>query len=379
MIVGIDIRGLNYPYRSGIVTYTENLLEHLLLLDPHVNYKLFYTSHHHELLNYPWFELPNVQVRRFNFSNRLLSLTSQLTNAPKIDKLLGGVDVFFSPHFFFAPLSRKAKRVTTFHDLSFERFPEFFTLRQKIWHSVQMQPAWQARFSDAVITVSESTKNDVVNLYNIDSAKVHRIYSGVSQQFRPIVGTELERFKQERKLTKKFILFVGTIEPRKNISGLVKAFEILKQNPAFADVGLVIAGPSGWHNKDIFKTVERSLSKDQITFIGGLWDWELPFYYSAAAVLVYPSFFEGFGFPPLEAMACGTPVITSNNSSMPEVVGDAALLIDPRSTDDLVRALEEVLTNEELNTTLRKRALERAKEFDWQQTAAQTLDILKRV
>ncbi|MBX4211491.1 MAG: glycosyltransferase family 4 protein [Candidatus Yanofskybacteria bacterium] len=379
MIIGIDIRGLGHPYRSGVVTYTENILEHLLPLDPHVNYKLFYTSRHHELPRYPWLDLPNVQLKNFHLSNRFLSVTSRLLYTPKIDKILGGVDVFFSPHFFFAPLSPKTKRVTTFHDLSFERFPEFFTLRQKLWHTAQMQPAWQARFSDAIIAVSESTKQDITTLYEIDAAKIHSVYSGVSEKFKPISESELDRFKQERHLPEKFVLFVGTIEPRKNISGLLKAFETLRQKEEFADLELVVAGPSGWHQEAIFETAERSTSQNHITFIGGVWDWELPFYYSAASVLVYPSFFEGFGFPPLEAMACGTPVISSHNSSMPEVIGDAGLLIDPRSTQDLVRALESILTDPRLASTLKSRGLARVKEFTWQKTALETLEILRRV
>ncbi len=379
MIIGIDIRSLAQSHGSGVSIYTENLLAHLLPLDSQVNYKLFYSSYNYELPQYEWLRLPNVQVKRLRWPNRAIFTSSRFFGFPKIDKLLGGVDVFFSPHFFFVPLSLKARRVTTFHDLSFERFPEFFTFRQKFWHRFQMQPAWQARFSDAIIAVSDSTKNDVASLYNIDPAKVERIYSGINPLFKPVAAESLERFKDERELPEKFILSVATLEPRKNIVGLIKAFEFLKRGQGLEDYYLVIAGARGWHYREIFNLAQQSKFKDHIVFTDWVWNWELPFYYTAASVFVYSSFFEGFGFPPLEAMACGTPVVVSNNSSLPEIVGNAGLLIDPYSIHDIAWAIRQVLEDKELKNRLIERGFERIKLFSWENAARQTLQLLKRM
>ncbi|MDP2647988.1 MAG: glycosyltransferase family 1 protein [Candidatus Yanofskybacteria bacterium] len=379
MTIGIDIRGLSHPQRNGVSIYTENLLGHLLPLDPQVNYKLFYSSYNKELPHYEWLYLPNVQVTRWKGSNRFLFASSRILNVPKIDKLLGGVDVFFSPHFFLAPLSVKTKRVTTFHDLSFERFPQFFTPRQKIWHQFQMQPTWQARFSDAIIAVSDSTKNDISQLYNVDPAKIQRIYSGVSAAFKPVAAEPLERFRRERKLPDRFILSVATLEPRKNTVGLIKAFEMLKRGQGFEDCHLIIAGGKGWRYREVFMTAVNSEFSKQIIFTNQLWDWELPFYYSAASVFVYPSFFEGFGFPPLEAMACGTPVVASNNSSLPEVVGHAGLLVDPYSISDIFGAIRSILQDVNLRRMLIEKGFKQAARYSWARSARETLDVLKRV
>lgn len=378
MTIGIDIRVLAGGRKSGVQEYAEQLLAHMLPLDPSVKYKLFFSSFSGELPQYPWLKLPNVAVYRYRFPNRALFYGARLFGLPKLDRLVGGADVFFSPHFFLAPLSGTCRRVTVFHDLSFERFPEFFTFRKRFWHRFEMRPAWQARFSDAIVAVSESTKQDLVRLYGLDPARISRIYSGIAPGLSRPEPAALERFRKEKKLPGRFILFLGTLEPRKNVIALLKAFDLLKRQGSFDDLSLVIAGPRGWLYRELVQKADRSAWRSAIRFTDYVNDDERAYYYGLAETFVYPSFFEGFGFPPLEAMACGTPVIASNNSSLPEVAGDAALLVDPYSVSDISRAVRALSEDKRLRERSRERGLERAKLFSWDLCARETLNLLKR-
>lgn len=376
MIIGIDIRVLGNETKSGIEEYTENLLSHLLPIDSNVKFKLFFSSYRQKLKDYDWLNLPNVELKKYNFPNRFLFASSRFFDWPEIDRLIGGVDVFFSPHFFLTSLTSVCKRVTAIHDLSFIRFPEYFSWRKNFWHKFEMMPDWQSRLSDKIIAVSKATKNDLIEKYNIDSENIKVIYSGISFHMKRPPEEELKLFKIKNSLPDNFILFLGKLEPRKNVIGLIKAFNILSKSGEFKNLHLIIAGAKGWLYKDILKEAEDSLFKDKIIFTGYVKDEERPFYYSLASVFVYPSFFEGFGFPPLEAMACGTPVIASNNSSLPEVVGKSAVLVDPRNLSDIAAAIKEVLTNPRLRSKLVKSGLDRANLFNWHKTAKETLECL---
>lgn len=379
MVIGIDIRVLGSKYKSGIEEYAENLLAHMLPLDKGIKFKLFFSSWNGALRDYDFLHLPNTEIKKFKLPNRLVFYSSRFLNCPKIDKLLGGADVFFSPHFFISALSRTVKRVTTFHDLSFEHFPEFFTKQQRFWHNFGMNPSWQAKFSDRIIVVSESTKNDLEKYYSIDPAKIDAVYSGVSSLIKRPSQEKLELFRRREGLPEKFILFLGKLEPRKNVAGLIMAFNVLKSSGGFADLGLVIAGSKGWLCDDIFREAARSPHHQWIIFKDYISDNERSFYYSLASVFVYPSFFEGFGFPPLEAMACGTPVVASNNSSLPEVVGDAGLSVDPYNVSDIATTIKNLLEDRRLRENLIKKGLARAQQFSWQKCAEKTIEILTAI
>lgn len=380
MIIGIDIRVLGNSVRSGIEEYAENLLPHLIREGKDIQFKLFYSSRRNSLPDYDWLKESNVRLYKYNYPNNLLFASSRFLNRPFLDKMVGGADVFFFPHFFLSSLSPKCKRVTTFHDLSYVHFPEHLTLRKKIWHNFQMIPEWQAKFSDKIIAVSESTKNDLVNFYKIDPARVEVIYSGIS----PDVWTsdvqrtsDVVNFKKQKSLPDRFILFLGKLEPRKNIINIIKAFEGLKSDLKYKDVGLVIAGARGWKCDELTSQVQRTCEvANPIIFTGQLTDQERYLCYRAADVFVYPSFFEGFGFPPLEALSCGTPVITSRNSSLPEVVGDAAIMVDPYDIGELELWIKKLLEDSGLRISLVTKGKERVKAFNWKITAQKTLECL---
>ncbi len=413
MIIGIDLRVLARGMRTGIEEYVLNLLSRLLALDPparfaarrdgeagkNIKYKLFYNAFRRVKLDYSWLKLSNVELCESKIPNRALDFFSQVFKWPKIDKFLGDIDIFFSPHFLPVSIPKNCKRVITFHDLSFKHHPQLFSPSRKLWHFLTF-PKFQAKNADKIIADSQSTKEDAVRIYKINSDKVEVVYLGVSEDFRLLEKDDLliKKIRKKYGLPKNFVLYFGTIEPRKNLISIIRAFEFLKA-PHLSGIDhlwqqaddlhkksliggglkLVIAGAKGWLYKDIFKEVGSSKYKDEIMFTGIIDDKDKPCLYNLASVFVYPSFFEGFGFPPLEAMACGTPTIVSNTSSLPEVVGNGAIMIDPYNVDELVLAIRNILEDKDLREDLIKKGLKQAKKFNWDKTARQVLEIFYKL
>lgn len=377
MTIGIDIRVLGSGSKSGIEEYAENLLSYMIPLgeEAGINFRLFYSSIGNRLKYYDWLYRPNVELTKKRIPNRILFSMNRWLGVPKIDRLLGGVDVFFSPHFFLTSLSTDCKRVVTFHDLSFEHFPEFFSLRKRIWHRFEMKPKWQSRFADKIIAVSESTKNDLINLYGVDPRKIEVIYSGISDIFREMADDEKEKFRHKNNLPEKYILSLGKLEPRKNVVSIIEAFDRLNHHDEFKDLHLVIAGARGWLDGDIFKRHSISPNKSKIIIKNELNDEARVGLYNCAKIFVYPSFFEGFGFPPLEAMACGIPVITSANSSLPEVSGRGVMYIDPSNVEDLVNGIK-YLTNDKMLCDILAKNIKDFGSFSWKESAQNTLSYL---
>ncbi|MBU4285219.1 glycosyltransferase family 4 protein [Patescibacteria group bacterium] len=397
MTIGIDIRILAKGARTGVEDYTINLLSHLLPIDK-FKYRLFYNGMKKPNLNYSWIKSSNIKIKKFRIPNRIFDLFLRFLKFPKIDMILGPVDVFLSPHFLLAPVSKKTKTIIIFYDLSFIRFPEFFSLPKLLWHKF-IYPQKQAQKANLIIAISESTKEDLINLYKIKPEKIKVIYPGIDEKFihQQADNRRLSEVENKYQLPDKFILYFGTIEPRKNILAVLKAFEEIKKMRDgkileidwqgfegivknqkertfnFSELKLVIAGTKGWLCDEIFEVVKNSEFKNDVIFTGFIDEEDKSYLYNLAEVFVYPSFFEGFGLPPLEAMACGTPTIVSNKSSLSEVVGNAAIMIDPQNIDELVFAIKEVLGSQELNNYLRKQGIERAKQFNWDNAAKKVI------
>lgn len=374
MTIGIDIRVLARGARTGVEEYTINLLSHLLPLDKSIHYKLFYNAFNKVGLDYPWLNLSNVSLCDFRIPNRAFFATTRYLGQPRIDKLLKGIDVYFNPHFFTAPVSKNCRKIITFHDLSFKRHPEFFSRRKQVWQIFLMQAKKEAKKADKIIAVSESTKNDLISLYKINPDKIRVIYSGIESKNNQ--QETASNIRSKYNLPDKFILYFGTIEPRKNIVGLIKAFEILKDGQNFPDLKLVLAGTMGWLYNDILRTARESKYSRDIIFTGFIEEQDKPSLYKLAELFVYPSFFEGFGFPPLEAMAAGVPVIVSNNSSLPEIAGNAGLMINPYDVREMTWLMRTALTDNALRERLIKNGFEQAKKFSWQRCAEETLKLI---
>ncbi|HRY82089.1 MAG TPA: glycosyltransferase family 1 protein [Candidatus Moranbacteria bacterium] len=384
MKICIDARCLIEGRRTGVEEYTRYLLDNLFAIDQKNEYVLFLNSWKKTQADFSWTKkYPNVTLKKFRFPNKLLNFMFWYLGWPKIDKMVGDADIVFLPNIIFGSISSKAKLIATIHDLSFERHREYFSLKRKWWH-IFISPKKICQKAHKIIAVSESSKNDLINLYKIKSEKIIVIPSAVSDNFCVLDrnSEKLVKIKEKYSLPYKFILFFGTIEPRKNIIGLVRAFNQLQK---YADENkndlekykLVIAGEYGWMNEKIFEEIENSPFREKIQVIHSVPDEDKPYFYNLSSLFVYPSFFEGFGFPPLEAMKCGVPVIASNNSSLPEVVGNAGILIDSDKPDEIFEAMKEILENPELKNDLIKKGLEKSREFDWQKTAKKTLEVLE--
>lgn len=381
MRIGIDVRCLADGKRTGVEEYTLALLAGLFERDRENEYVLFFNSWRTVDIDFAWAtRYPNVTLKRFCIPNKLLNLSLWYLNFPKLDTLVGGTDVFFLPNLNFAAVSRKTRLVVTAHDLSFELFPETFSFKRRMWHFF-INFRRLALSADKVIAVSESTRDDLMVQYGISGKKIVVIRSGIGKQFFVMDRNDIEllRVKEKYHLPYKFILSLSTFEPRKNILALIKAFEglLMLKHPALEKYTLVIAGTRGWKYEEIFEAIERSSYRDRILLLGFIADEDKAVLYNLSSAFVYPSFYEGFGFPPLEAMACGVPVIVSHSSSLPEIVGEAGILIDPYQPDEILQALRQVLTDQELSDTLRQKSRERVKLFSWEKTVHETLRLFR--
>ncbi len=379
MTIGVDIRTLMDKYYSGVSNYTFNLLKQILIFDNENKYKLFYNSFHQIKERLPEFKQVNAEIIGWNYPNKLLNyFCFKLFNQPKIDVKLG-VDLFFMPHINLISLSGKKKSVLTVHDLSFLRQPEFFNLRKNIWHSLVNVKKLLSRF-DKIIAVSENTKNDIMNLCQINENKIKVIYSGIDEKYKkiPADSPEMEKEKIKYNLPEKFILFLGNLEPRKNVSGIIMAYDKLRSdNSNLSPFKLIIAGQSGWKSKNIFNIYKKAKFREDIKFINYVSDEDKVYLYNLASVFIFPSFYEGFGFPPLEAMASGTPVVASFTSSLPEILGDAALLVDPYNIADISQAMAKILTSDKIKSSLIKKGLAQASQFRWDNCAKEYLAVFR--
>lgn len=386
MKIGIDIRVLMDKYYSGVSEYTANLLEALWRQDKSSDeYKLFYNSFHNLDGRFHHLNAGRVRVIGTHWPNKIFNyLLQKFLSWPKIDRILGGVDIFWSPHFNFTRLSAGQsgpKKIITVHDLSFLRYPEFFSGRKNLWH-LSLRVKKTLRTADMIIAVSENTKNDIVELAGIAPDKVRVVYSGNNLSKREIAPSEAQEFLSRHKLARPFILYLGNIEPRKNICGLLAAFNLLKaktETPGVKADGLqlVLAGASGWKNKRIYEAWKDSPYCHDIKFLGYISKKDKEILYSQAAIFVYPSYYEGFGFPPLEAMTYGLPVVASNVSSLPEVLGGAALLINPFKPEEIATAMGLILDDKDLRSRLIARGYEQARLFDWDKAAKEYLKIFQ--
>jgi glycosyltransferase involved in cell wall biosynthesis len=367
MRIGIDARLVFYS-KAGIGQYIMRLAQSLAQIQPEeddfvllqsrkdktsiVNDKRFarmplWTPSHHPLEQYSL---------RFELSTK-------------------GLDLLHSPD-FIPPFNMKCKSVITIHDLAFLLYPHFLT-RESARYYGQIDQA--VRRTDHIIAVSEATKNDIVKLLGVPEKKITVIHEAANPIYKPVDRQEAYRHVAQRyAIPERYILFVSTIEPRKNLPILLKAFRLMIDHYKSSEA-LVLAGAKGWLSEEVFSMVDQLQLSDRVHFLGRIPSDDLLYLYNAAQFLVHPSLYEGFGLPPLEAMTCGTPVIVSNISAMPEVVGDAAIMVDPHDVDGLSVAMWRLLTDETQRKNLVELGLQRAQQFSWLRAARQTLSVYHKV
>ncbi len=267
---------------------------------------------------------------------------------------------------FVGPLLSPCPQVITVHDLSFIHHPEFFRGGNRYY--LQWMTRLTCRRATAVIAVSHFTAQEVTRWLSVPAERVHTIYHGVEPRFQPLPAVEVERFRQQKGLPARFILYLGTLEPRKNLVALVRAFALFNEPQA----QLVLAGGKGWLYEDIFAEVERLGLQDRVHFPGYIPEEELALWYNAAWVFAYVSLYEGFGLPILEALACGLPVLAGNTTSLPEAAGNGALLVSPTDEVEIAAGLRRLWHEMPLREQLRHAGQEHAARFSWEQTGQDT-------
>jgi len=352
---------------QGSRTYVYNLTRALIETDPVNEYYLYCTDKNVELP--PELKQPNVHKRTVIPSNRIIRLPISFPVILAKDK----IDVFHCQ--YIGPPFMSTPYVVTIHDIIHETNPEFFP--KKLRTAMSLTYPFCARRAAKVLTVSEYSKKEIARIYKIPANKITVTYDAVTDDFRPVEDTsEIERVKNKYKIDSEYILSLGRLEPRKNIAGLIRAFHLIK-NKIFHK--LVIAGMKDFMYHELFDLIQESGLQENVIFTGRIDQADLPTLYSGASVFVYPSFGEGFGIPPLEAMACGVPVVVSNTTALPEVVGDAGVQINPRDVKEIGAAMLRVLENEGLQEQLKGKGLEQRKKFSWYKTAEQVLACYKAI
>jgi len=282
-----------------------------------------------------------------------------------------GADVVHGPA-FVGPLASPCPLVITIHDLSFIRFPRLFRRSNRLYLTVMTRLS--ARRSSRLIAVSEHTAKESAQLLGVDRNKITVVYHGVDARFRPLPEDEVAAFRERRGLPEAFVLFVGTLEPRKNLERLIEAFAQLKRS----EYKLIIAGGKGWLFDDLFAKVDELGLSDVVLFPGYVSNDELALWYNAATIFAYPSVYEGFGMPVTEAQACGTPVVTSITSSLPEAAGEAAILVDPYDVEAIAAGMKQIIDDNDLRRQLGEQGVKHTERFTWSQTARDTANVYQR-
>jgi glycosyltransferase involved in cell wall biosynthesis len=375
MKIGIDISQVAYE-GTGVANYTKELVRNLIEVDYENQYVLFGLSFRKkdillDFANEVTQGKRNVQVKLFPYPVKFADTLWNKYHIVNIEKLTGQLDIFHSSDWIQPPTH--AKNITTVHDLVIYKHPELS--HPIIVETQKKRLNWVTRECKRIITDSFCSRDDIINILKFGSENIDVVYPGISSEYRPSSEQEKIGFKQKYGLKGEYILAVGTIEPRKNLRNVIAAFEKFKKHSLISSrkkiIELVIAGNSGWENN-------LKETKD-IRMLGFVPNKDMRPLYSSATIFVFPSFYEGFGFPVIEAAACGCPVITSNRGSMKEIVQNAGLLVEPTSTDDLAHKMLQFIVDDKLRGQYVARGFENAKKFSWRKTAIEVLKIYNKL
>ena len=383
MRIGMDVAVIGSGY-GGIGRYTEQLVRALLPLLEDDELILFAGS------SVPQWVAdqvarsqggpagagsPSVQLRRSPSGRRGRVFRANLLVGPSLARL--GIQLFHSPDNVNVPLTagRQVSLVVTLHDLIPLLFPQTVSRRHHLLWKLMLRRV-VAR-ADRILTVSRATADDLAEMVPEAAPKTRVVYPGVDPAFGQATAEDVERLRRRLRLPPEYILFVGTLEPKKNVPSLLRAYDRLRQRHSVPP--LVIAGQVGWMAGPIFETVERLRLGNSVKFAGFVPDNDLPALIGGAALFVFPSIYEGFGLPVLEAMACGVPVVTSNRSSLPEVAAGAAVLVDPHDPESIAEGMQAILQDRELARRLAGLGRQRAANFTWERTARETLQVYREL
>jgi glycosyltransferase involved in cell wall biosynthesis len=364
---------------AGIGNYVRSLVDAMLALDSTNQYTLLTSGRPPRERPFP--SASNVRGRSLVIPDRYLNILWYRWRLPiSATFFTGQADIYHGPDFVLPPLNGKLRKIVTVHDLAFLEHPEYAVPSLAAYLKKVVPEAIAS--ADLVAAVSGETRKMLIEHFSTPPEKIALVPNGIRSYLRrvgdPIL---LDSIRHKYGLRSPLVLGVGTLEPRKNHLGLIKAFHKATSaaNKVARPAMLAIAGGSGWLYEQTQQTVADLKLEKKVRFLGRVSDFELMLLYSLADVFVFPSFYEGFGVPPVEAMACGAPVITSNTSSLPEVVGDAALLVDPHNTGEIAKAMLRVLGSPQLQEELRQKGYQRARSFTWEHSARKMLSLYSQV
>lgn len=372
--IGIDYTPA-HEQGGGIGRYVRELISALSKIDTDISYKLFVAG----AKNPPDVRFPeNFVWKNTRLSTRFLARAWHRARLPlPVEFFTGPVQLFHSTDFVLPPTNKKTKTILTVHDLSFIRTPE--TASPRLRNYLNTVVPRSVKRADHILADSAATKADLMDVYGTASEKITVLLSGVNQQFHPV--TDLQKLGQTRRKyqisDRPYIFAIGTVQPRKNYARLVQAISLLRAKGF--DLQIVIAGGKGWLEDHIYHAIHNFKMDDYVNFIGYADDNDIPALYSGSVCSSFVSLYEGFGFPVLESMACGTPVITSNVSSIPEVAGDVAPMVDPTDVDALSDRIEAILTDTTYRQLLVQRGLIHSRKFTWEESSNHLLDVYRQV
>jgi len=363
MKIAIDLRGLHDNEPSGVGYFTMQVVERILEHDKHNKYVLYYNAFRQKV--FERFHFVNVEYIQTRIPNRLLNLSLKLFGFPHFERLSGEVQTVIMPNPNMIRLHSTTKLVLVIHDLSPLVMPEMYSWKSRLWHWLIDIPGLCKR-ADKIFAVSEFTKQSLIEQLHIDANKITVGKLGVDHEryHTNLSEPKLRYIRNIYGLPGQFISFVATLEPRKNLERLIEAFEQLEY-----DGSLVIIGKLGWKYDSVLQKMRTSPKAKKITYLGYVPEQDKPYILKLSDIFAWPSLYEGFGLPVLEAMAVGTPVLTSNVTSLPEVVGGSALMVNPYQVNDIRSGLQQLLDQSHLKAEYRARGLERVKQFSWDSTS----------
>ncbi len=367
MRIGIDVRKL---HDFGIGTYIRNLLRHLARQDPQTEFILLCRPADCGIAHTfgPNFRCVPEGARPYSVREQI---------SVPVDVGRERLDLFHEPHYVLPPLT-PGRTIVTIHDCIHLMFPQY--LPSRLSYAYARGAMWAAtQRSSRILTVSETSKRDILRFFNVPPDKITVIHNAIDERFwHPPAEEQVVRGRQRYQLDGPFVLYAGNVKPHKNLERLIEAFYRVRKS-GFDELKLVIIGDEISKHQALRRTVHRLMLHKHVRFLGFQPDETLAVLYRLAAVFVFPSLYEGFGLPPLEAMASGTPVVTSNVSSLPEVVGDAAILVDPYDAGSIADGIAKVLSDDDLRRDLKARGLERARQFSWERSVERVREIYQQV
>ncbi len=383
MRIGVDVSRY-FDKSGGVGIYAANLLKYLLKIDKNNEYNaysFFYNcfplNWKHKKIIDEFRKYGEVNFSQINLPTSILKRKWNNASIEKKEKLMGSVDIIHSTAYMIPELFN-ARLVVTIHDLSFLIFPEYHT--KENYELVLRNLIYLNSRPDMVVCVSWQTKKDVIKYFHVPEEKLSVIYEGVDDSFKEEIDSDFrKKILEKYGLTGKYLLCVASIEPRKNFLRIINAFSEFIKQEEYKEYSLVCVGGRGWKNIEIYSLVKQKNLEGKIKFLGFIEESELAPIYNQAEIFLYPSLYEGFGLPVLEAMACAVPVVTSNVSSLPEVASDAAILINPYSEKDIYTTVCSLLENGSLREELISKGLDRVREFSWEKTARETLKVYHEV